>query len=62
MIKKELVGSQIYSKELGINVEVCDANCELLKSIKANVFESDKPGKSAKQHGSTDTEGKDDTK
>lgn len=62
MIKKELVGSQIYSKELGINIEVCDANCELLKSIKANVFESDKPSQSTKHRSSSDAEGKDNTK
>jgi hypothetical protein len=62
MIKKELLGTQIYSKELGVNIEVSESNIEVLKSINADVFENDKPKESTKQRGNSDTIGKDNDK
>lgn len=61
MLKNELIGSQIYSNVLGINIEVSETNIELLKSINADVFENDKPKESPKQRSDSDTIGKDDS-
>lgn len=54
MLKKELIGSVIYSKDLGINIEVDEKNIEVLKSIKADVFENDKPKEAISKRNSSD--------
>ena len=62
MLKSELIGSVIYSKDLGINIEVKEENIEVLKSIKAEVFEDDKPKKADSKRSSIDSKGEDNDK
>lgn len=62
MLKNELIGSVIYSKDLGINIEVKEENIEVLKSIKADVFEDDKPKKADNKRSSIDANREDDNK
>jgi len=62
MIKKELIGSVIYSKDLGVNIEVDEKNIEVLKSIKADVFENDKHKEAISKRDRTDFNGEDNNK
>jgi len=50
-MKEELIGTEVYIKELGINVIICKENEDLLKSVNYpcfNLQKIDKPKEATK--------------